>query len=73
MKFFQYENMIRLQICIEIKGLIFVRLMAQKYFLTIHSSIWEREGEANPLSHKKMGGGDPRISGPSYKRSLIDY
>jgi hypothetical protein len=28
--------------------------MAQKYFLTIHSSIWEREGEANPLSHKKM-------------------
>ena len=54
MKFFQYENMIRFQICIKIKGLIFVHLLAQKYFLTIHSSIWEREGEANPLSHKKI-------------------
>ncbi len=49
MKFFQYENMIRFQICIKIKGLIFVRLMTQKYFLTRNTSIWEREGKANPL------------------------
>ncbi len=53
MKFFQYENMIRFQICIKIKGSIFVCLLEQKYFISRHSSIWEREGNTNSLAHFK--------------------